>query len=149
MTDYSALVQSNIVASVIQSDEMAFEEVVAKAVRSSDNLNLAAAKVEMYVTDVIWDVLNGLEDYEPIAYSLAYEGKLSLDYDGYGDDLYNVVKAYAAKHAPKSNAPKGSGAGRGKQKSKCGATQKPRSNAPKGKTPAKKQPKKAAGKGRR
>ena len=96
MTDYSELVGNPIVASVIQSNEEAFEEAVAKAVRSSDNLNLAAAKVENYVTDVIWDVLYGLEDYEPIAYSLAYEGKLSLDYEGYGDDLYNVVKAYAA-----------------------------------------------------
>ena len=94
MTDYSELVGNPIVARVIQSDEEAFEEAVAKAVRSSDNLDLAASKVENYVTDVIWDVLYGLEDYEPIAYSLAYEGKLSLDYEGYGDDLYNVVKAY-------------------------------------------------------
>ena len=102
MTDYSELVGNPIVARVIQSNEEAFEEAVARAVRSSDDLYLAAAKVENYVTDVIWDVLYGLEDYEPIAYSLAYEGKLSLDYEGYGDDLYNVVKAYAAEHASKS-----------------------------------------------
>ena len=103
MTDYSELVGNPIVASVIQSDEEAFEEAVAKAVRSSDNLDQAAAKVENYVTDVIWDVLYSLEDYpSPVAYSLAYEGKLSLDYEGYGDDLYNVVKAYAAEHASKS-----------------------------------------------
>ena len=93
MTDYSELVGNSIVASVIQSDEEAFEEVVAKAVRSSDSLDLAAAKVEDYITDVIWSVLNGLEDYpSSVAYSLAYEGKLSLDYEGYGDDLYNVVR---------------------------------------------------------
>lgn len=98
MTDYSELVGNPIVASVIQSDEVAFEEAVAKAVRSSDNLNLAAAKVALYVSDVLWDVLYGLEDYEPIAYSLAYEGKKSLDYEGCDGDLYNVVKAYATEH---------------------------------------------------
>ena len=82
MTDYSDIAESNIVASVIQSDEETFEEIVAEAVRTSQNVSLAASKVEGYITDVVWDVLNSLEVYEPIAYSLAYEGKLSMDYDG-------------------------------------------------------------------
>ena len=140
MTDYSELVGNPIVASVIQSDEEAFEEAVAKAVRSSDNLNLAAAKVENYVTDVIWDVLYGLEDYEPIAYSLAYEGKLSLDYEGYGDDLYNVVKAYVAEHSSKSQrsakpTPKKAPA---KKPASRSCASKSKSKAPSKKAPAKK-----------
>ena len=146
MTDYSELVGNPIVASVIQSDEEAFEEAVAKAVRSSDNLNLAAAKVENYVTDVIWDVLYGLEDYEPIAYSLAYEGKLSLDYDGYGDDLYNVVKAYVAEHSSKSKRS-------AKPAAKKAPAKKPASRScaskSKSKAPTKKAPAKKAAPGRR
>lgn len=146
MTDYSELVGNPIVASVIQSNEEAFEEAVAKAVRSSDNLNLAAAKVENYVTDVIWDVLYGLEDYEPIAYSLAYEGKLSLDYEGYGDDLYNVVKAYAAEHASKSQRS-------AKPAPRKAPAKKPASRScaskSKSKTPIKKAPAKKATPGRR
>ena len=140
MTDYSELVENSIVASVIQSDEEAFEEAVARAVRSSDNLNLAAAKVANYVSDVIWDVLYGLEDYNPIAYSLAYEGKLSLDYEGYGDDLYNVVKAYATEHASKSQrsgkaSPRKAPARNPASKS-CAS--KSKSKAPSKKTPANK-----------
>ena len=146
MTDYSELVGNPIVARVIQSDEEAFEEAVAKAVRSSDNLDLAASKVENYVTDVIWDVLYGLEDYEPIAYSLAYEGKLSLDYEGYGDDLYNVVKAYVAEHSSKSQksgktAPRKAPAGKPASRS-CASKSK-------SKTPTKKAPAKKAAPGRR
>ena len=140
MTDYSELVGNPIVASVIQSDEEAFEEAVAKAVRSSDNLNLAAAKVENYVTDVIWDVLYGLEDYEPVAYSLAYEGKLSLDYEGYGDDLYNVVKAYAAEHASKSqrSAKPASRKAPARKPASRSCASKSKSKAPSKKAPAKK-----------
>ena len=140
MTDYSELVGNPIVASVIQSDEEAFEEAVAKAVRSSDNLNLAAAKVANYVSDVIWDVLYGLEDYDPIAYSLAYEGKLSLDYEGYDFGLYNVVKAYAAEHASKSQrssnpAPRKAPA---KKPASRSCASKSKSKAPSKKAPAKK-----------
>ena len=140
MTDYSELVGNPIVASVIQSDEEAFEEAVAKAVRSSDNLDLAASKVENYVTDVIWDVLYGLEDYEPVAYSLAYEGKLSLDYEGYGDDLYNVVKAYAAEHASKSqrSAKPASRKAPARKPASRSCASKSKSKAPSKKAPAKK-----------
>ena len=140
MTYYSELVGNPIVARVIQSDEEAFEEAVAKAVRSSDNLDLAASKVENYVTDVIWDVLYGLEDYEPIAFSLAYEGKLSLDYEGYGDDLYNVVKAYVAEHSSKSQrsakpAPRKAPA---KKPASRSCASKSKSKAPTKKAPARK-----------
>lgn len=140
MTDYSELVGNSIVASVIQSNEEEFKDFVARAVRSSDDLNQAAAKVENYVTDVIWDVLYGLEDYEPIAYSLAYEGKLSLDYEGYGDDLYNVVKAYAAEHSSKSlrsgkTAPRKAPA---KKPASRSCASKSKSKAPSKKAPVKK-----------
>ena len=140
MTDYSELVGNPIIARVIQSDEEAFKEAVAKAVRSSDNLDLAASKVENYVTDVIWDVLYGLEDYEPIAYSLAYEGKLSLDYEGYGDDFYNVVKAYAAEHASKSqrSAKPAPGKAPAKKSASKSCASKSKSKAPSKKAPAKK-----------
>ena len=140
MTDYSELVGNPIVARVIQSDEEAFEEAVAKAVRSSDNLDLAVAKVENYVTDVIWDVLYGLEDYEPVAYSLAYEGKLSLDYEGYGDDLYNVVKAYVAEHSSKSqrSAKPASRKAPAKKPASRSCASKSKSKAPAKKAPAKK-----------
>lgn len=147
MTDYSELIGNPIVASVIQSNEEEFEDFVARAVRSSDNLDQAAAKVENYVTDVIWDVLYSLEDYpNPVAYSLAYEGKLSLDYEGYGDDLYNVVKAYAAEHASKSQRS-------GKTVSRKAPAKKPTSKScaskSKSKAPAKKAPAKKAAPRRR
>ena len=141
MTDYSELVGNPIVASVIQSNEEEFEDFVARAVRSSDNLDQAAAKVENYVTDVIWDVLYSLEDYpSPVAYSLAYEGKLSLDYEGYGDDLYNVVKAYAAEHASKSQRSAKPAPRKAPAKKPASRSCTSKSASSRGKAPAKKAP---------
>ena len=123
MTDYSDIAESNIVVSVIQSDEETFEEIVAEAVRTSQNASLAAAKVEGYITDVVWDVLNGLEEYEPIAYSLAYEGKLSMDYDGsVGEDAARIVKAYMAGHGSASTRSKSGST----SKRKASSTRKPK-----------------------
>lgn len=146
MTDYSDIAESNIVASVIQSDEETFEEIVAEAVRTSQNVSLAASKVEGYITDVVWDVLNSLEVYEPIAYSLAYEGKLSMDYDGsVGEDAERIVRAYIAEHGSASTRSRSGSTSKKRVPSTCKSKSK---SVPKSKSARSAKPKNSTKKGR-
>ena len=136
MVDYSDIVGNSIVASVIQSDPDTFEDVVAKAVRTTSNRSQAASKVEDYVNDVLWDVINGMEEYESIAYSLAYYGMQSMEYDGIGDDMALIVDTYIRENGPKSASVRRSPNGRPACKPRS-ASCKPKAKAPAKKSPAK------------
>ena len=103
MTDYSDYVQSNVVVSIVQSEQDDFESMVAGIVESSKNADEATSRLADRISDIVWGVLSDLEEYEPIAYSLAYEGYLAMDYENsIAEDSERIIKQYMATHGSRS-----------------------------------------------
>lgn len=103
MTDYSDFVQSNVVASIVQSEQDDFEDMVARIVESSKNVDEATSRLADMISDIVWGVIIDLEEYEPIAYSLAYEGFLAMDYENsIAEDSERIIKAFMAEHGSRS-----------------------------------------------